>query len=78
MRQRNDGGYSLLVAADPPFMVEPGQTVDHPDPITGLTELAEPAEDEPAGAEATLDPGPAKQPRRGRAHADNDTPGGQL
>jgi hypothetical protein len=74
MRQRNDTGYPLLVAADPPFSVEAGETVDHHEPVAGLTVL----EDESA---------PAERPRRrGRqqddpAEADaagDDTPGGQL
>jgi len=74
MRQRNDTGYPLLVAADPPFTVEAGETVDHPEPVAGLTAAED--EDAPAG----------RPKRRGRQHDDqaaddsaaDDTPGGQL
>ncbi len=72
MRQRNDTGYPLLVAADPPFTVEAGETVDHPEQVAGLT---------------AVEDAPAERPkRRGRQHDDqaaddsaaDDTPGGQL
>ncbi len=40
MRQRNDTAEALLVQrVDPPFVVEPGATVDWPDYIIGLTVL---------------------------------------
>jgi len=81
MRQRNDTGYPLLVAADPPFTVEAGETVDHPEPVAGLTAVEDEAEDQ-------ADDRVAEQPRprrRGRnddpAEADaagDDTPGGKL
>lgn len=40
MRQRNDTTEALFVQrADPPFVVEPGATVDWPDHIIGMTVL---------------------------------------
>lgn len=40
MRQRNDSTSALFVQrADPPFVVEPGATVDWPDYIIGMTVL---------------------------------------
>jgi hypothetical protein len=83
MRQRNDTGYPLLVAADPPFTVEDGETVDHPELVAGLTDLDAKTEDEttdgdPAETEPTEPTEPVRPPRR-RARADHDeTPGEQL
>ncbi len=37
MRQRNSGDYPLVVHTDPPQTVDPGEVVDWPDPIIGLT-----------------------------------------
>ncbi len=38
MRQRNDSLKPLFVqAADPPFEIAPGETVDYPSPVIGLT-----------------------------------------
>jgi len=84
MRQSNDTGYPLLVAADPPFTVEDGETVDHPEPVAGLTAVeddADPAAEDKAEA----------RPRRRRGQHDDlphddiaeadaaaETPGGQL
>jgi hypothetical protein len=42
MRQRNDTGYPLTVAADPPFEVPAGETIEHPDRVAGLTQLDRP------------------------------------
>lgn len=63
MRQRNDSGYPIAVHAEPPFPVEPGDTVDFPDPIAGLTPVDEP--------ESAADPGvePTKPARAGKAKA---------
>jgi hypothetical protein len=43
MRQRNDTGYPLTVATLPPVVVEPGDTIDNPDPVIGFT----PVDDKP-------------------------------
>ncbi len=40
MRQRNDTVYALYAsAADPPFVVAPGETIDYEVPVIGLTIL---------------------------------------
>lgn len=42
MRQRNDTSDQLFVqAADPPFTVEPGETIDYKNPIIGMTAVEE-------------------------------------
>jgi hypothetical protein len=51
MRQRNDTGYPLLVAADPPYEVADRETVDLPEPVAGLTQL-----DRPEDAPGKYDP----------------------
>lgn len=63
MRQRNDSGYPIAVHAERPFPVEPGDTVDFPDPVAGLTPIDEP---EPT---AEPDAEPAKPARTGKAKA---------
>lgn len=40
MRQRNDTDVTLHAsAADPPFAVAPGETINYPIPVVGLTIL---------------------------------------
>lgn len=39
MRQRNDTFTALYAPADPPFSVLPGETIDYPVHLTGLTRL---------------------------------------
>ena len=52
MRQRNDTPDQLFVqAADPPFVVEVGETIDYESPIIGMTLLPdEPAVSDPKTA----------------------------
>lgn len=53
MRQRNDTVYALYAsAADPPFEVAPGETIDYPDPVVGLTILPDEKPEEKPGKAA--------------------------
>lgn len=55
MRQRNDSLDTLFVqAADPPFEIVPGETVDFDSPIIGMTVV-------PDEAAPTEDPKPVKK-----------------
>jgi hypothetical protein len=51
VRQRNDNPYPLTVHTDPPQVVEPGDAIDHDDPIVGLTVLDEPVPEVQAASE---------------------------
>ncbi|HEY6021606.1 MAG TPA: hypothetical protein VIY48_17585 [Candidatus Paceibacterota bacterium] len=51
MRQRNDSDAMLHAsAADPPFAVAPGEEIDYPIPVVGLTVLPEKPEGKSAKA----------------------------
>lgn len=54
MRQRNNTHSALYVPADPPFVVLPGETVDHPTYLIGLT----PVEDHALATGGVVDPKP--------------------
>lgn len=65
MRQRNDTVHALYApAADPPFEVQPGEVIDYPVQVTGLTVLPdEPTPVKPAAklaAKAASDEEPTK------------------
>lgn len=57
MRQRNDTLSALYVPADPPFEVLPGESVDYPDYLIGLT----PVEDSALATGGVVDPGTTKR-----------------
>lgn len=60
MRQRNDTAYALYAsAADPPFEVAPGEEIDHPHPVVGLTPVTEEPEKKPGKAAQAKDEGAA-------------------
>ena len=54
MRQRNDQDHPLTAHTDPPQIVEPGEVIDHPDLVVGLTVLDTDI--------ATPEPEPAPEP----------------
>lgn len=50
MRQRNDTDRALYAsAADPPFEVAPGEIIDYPYPVVGLTALPDEEPEEKPG-----------------------------
>lgn len=50
LRQRNDTTDVIFVqVADPPFLIQPGETVSYPSPIIGMTVLSD--EDKPSADE---------------------------
>jgi hypothetical protein len=72
VRQRNDNDHPLYVHTDPPQTVEPGDTVDWPDLVVGLTPLeAETPDTDVDDAGDVAGEKPAEQtatPRPGRGH----------
>lgn len=63
MRQRNETDHPLFAHTDPPQVIEPGQVVDHPTHVIGLTVVGDDPADTPADAE------PAKPTRRNAKEA---------
>lgn len=50
MRQRNDGAYPLVANTDPPQVVQPGEAIEHPEPLIGFTPIPDPVPEPDAKA----------------------------
>ncbi|WP_372672579.1 hypothetical protein [Amycolatopsis kentuckyensis] len=61
MRQRNDTPWPVTVPQIP-AEVQPGETIDWPDPITGLTPVDPPQETAPPEESEPADPATLPQP----------------
>lgn len=70
MRQRNDTGHPLTAHTDPPQVIEPGQTIEYPVLVVGLTVLDDeptpPSVADPEPVEVPADPPPARPANRAR------------
>jgi hypothetical protein len=76
VRHRNDTERPLTVAADPPFLVEPGEETDHPEHVAGLTCLDEPcppAVEPVAATEVPAESAEPAQPARSARRRGGDT-----